>query len=163
MWNQQEEVSHHHLMGPMGVSPYNTSLKKFCKLTYECPYTVLGCKHIFFGVNKIYYWKLLYITQNWYCGRFIQRSENLACNGNDNIDNHNQPQFEHEWDSVCIMCANLCSTSAFHQLNFWFQCKHVTNGQYSYFPFCYLNSLLFSSFRTWFVYIFFSDLVNRKK
>ena len=106
-------------------------------------------------MNKIYYWKLLYITQNWYCGRFIQRSENLVCNGNDNIDNHNQPQFEHEWDSVCIMCAHLCSTSAFHQLNFWFQCKHVTNGQYSYFPFCYLNSLLFSSFRTWFVYIFF--------
>ena len=106
-------------------------------------------------MNKICYWKLLYITQNWYCGRFIQRSENLACNGNDNIDNHNQPQFEHEWDSVCIMCANLCSTSAFHQLNFWFQCKHVTNGQYSYFPFCYLNSLLFSSFRKWFVYIFF--------
>ena len=106
-------------------------------------------------MNKIYYWKLLCITQNWYCGRFIQRSENLGCNGNDNIDNHNHPQFEHEWDSVCIMCAHLCSTSAFHQLNFWFQCKHVTNGQYSYFPFCYLNSLLFSSFRTWFVYIFF--------
>ena len=29
MWNQQVEVLHHHLTGPMGVSPHNTSYKSF--------------------------------------------------------------------------------------------------------------------------------------
>ena len=35
----------------------------------------------------VVFWKLLYLTQNWYCGRFIQRLENLVY-GNDNYDNH---------------------------------------------------------------------------
>ena len=29
MWSQQVEVPHHHLTGPMGVSPHNTSYKSF--------------------------------------------------------------------------------------------------------------------------------------
>ena len=29
MWNQQVEVLHHHLTGPLGVSPHNTSYKSF--------------------------------------------------------------------------------------------------------------------------------------
>ena len=62
------------------------------------------------------------------------------------------------------MCVHLCC--AFRQVNFWFQCKHVANVQYVYMNvsqylvlFIYLNSLLFSSFRTWFIYIFFWDVM----
>ena len=29
MWNQQVEVPHHHLTGPMGISSHNTSYKSF--------------------------------------------------------------------------------------------------------------------------------------
>ena len=50
---------------------------------------------IFFWYEKKYFWKLLYLIQNCYFSSFIQRSENLVCNGIDNNDNHNQPQFEH--------------------------------------------------------------------
>ena len=43
MWNQQVEVLHHHLTGPMGVSPHNTSYKSFASWFMN----VLA-----FGVNK---------------------------------------------------------------------------------------------------------------
>ena len=49
----------------------------------------------FFGVKKKNFWKLLYLNQNWYWSRFTERFENLVCDGIDNNDNHNQPQFEH--------------------------------------------------------------------
>ena len=76
-----------------GKSPKHF-IQKFCKLIYECPCPALGCEHIFL-VWKKKFWQLLYLTQNWYCSRFEQRSENLVNNGNDNNDTYNQFQFEH--------------------------------------------------------------------
>ena len=96
MWNQQVGVPHRHLTGPMGVSPLNTSYKSFASWSMNvlALYVVLS---VFFVMwQKKYFRKLLYLTQNCYCSRFIYRSENLVHNGDDNSDNHNQPQFEHQ-------------------------------------------------------------------
>ena len=61
MWNQQVEVPHHHLIGPLGVSPHNTPCKRF----------------VSWLMNDL---ALYIVGRNRYCSRFLQRSESLVYN-----------------------------------------------------------------------------------